>query len=152
MIDANQMAVALTGRDPSLVLHRRRQPSSLPLRDWADKILGLLQPVCELLDFGEANRPYSVALAEQREALADPDRTPSARILAEMRASGENFFRCARRLSEQHRRFFEARPLAEERVRFFTAAAERSLQAQRDIEAADDVPFDEFLRGYFAQT
>jgi glutamate--cysteine ligase len=152
MIDANQMAAALTGRDPGLVLQRRRPPSSPALRVWAGEILGLLQPVCELLDFGEANRPYSVALAEQGEALADPDRTPSARMLAEMRASGENFFRCARRLSEQHRRFFEARPLAEERVRFFAEAAEQSLRAQRDIEAADDVPFDEFLRGYFAQT
>lgn len=150
MIDDNQMAVALTGRDPALILERRRAPP-LPLRRWAEDMLGLLQPICELLDIGEDDRPYSAALAGQREVLADPDRTPSARILAELRASGENFFRCARRLSERHRRYFESRPLAGERVRFFTAAAEQSLQAQRDIEAADDLSFDEFLRRYFAQ-
>ena len=149
MIDDNQMAVALNGRDPTLVLQRRRLPS-LPMQDWANEILGLLQPICELLDLGEMDRPYTVALAKQQEALANPNRTPSARILAEMRASGENFFRCARRISEQHRRYFEDRPLAEEQVRFFTEAAERSLRAQQDIEAADDVPFDEFLRRYFA--
>jgi glutamate--cysteine ligase len=151
MIDDNQMATALNGRDPALVLHRCGD-SSLPLRRWAEELLGRLQPVCELLDFGEADRPYAAALAEQRAALADPDRTPSARMLAEMRASGENFFRCARRLSEQHRRFFEARPLAEERLQFFTAAAEQSLREQAQIEAADDVSFDEFLHDYFAQT
>jgi glutamate--cysteine ligase len=151
MIDDNRMAVALSGRDPALVLQRRCEPSS-PLRRWAEDMLGRLQPICELLDLSEAGRSYAVALAEQREVLADPDRTPSARMLAEMRASGENFFRCARRLSEQHRRYFEARPLAEERMRFFTAAAERSLREQREIEAADDISFDEFLSRYFAQT
>ena len=51
-------------------------------------------------------------------------------------ASGENFFRYARRLSEQHRHHFESRPLAEERIWFFTEVAERSRE-QAAIEAAD---------------
>jgi glutamate--cysteine ligase len=151
MIDDNQMAVALTGRDPALVLHRRSAPSLL-LRRWAEDLLGRLQSICELLDCGEADRPYAAALAEQQEVLADPDRTPSARILAGMRASGENFFRYARRWSEQHRDALLSEPLAEERVRFFTETAERSLREQAAIEAANRVPFDEFLRDYFAQT
>lgn len=150
MIDDNQMATALTGRDPALVLQRRRVPA-LPLRRWAEDLLGQLQPVCELLDMGAEGRLYAAALAEQRAALADPERTPSARMLAKMRASGENFFRCARQLSEQHRRFFESSPLAEERTQFFTEAAERSWREQRELEAADEMPFDEFLSRYFAQ-
>ena len=148
MIDDNQMAAALTGRDPALILQRRREPAT-PLRRWAADILQRLQPVSELLDIGEETRPYAMALAEQREVLADPDRTPSARILAGMRASGENFFRYARRLSEQRRDALQSEPLAEERVRFFTEAAERSLREQAEIEAADDISFDEFLRRYF---
>jgi glutamate--cysteine ligase len=111
----------------------------------------MLRPICELLDIGESARPYAAALAEQREALADSERTPSARMLAEMRASSENFFRCARRLSERHRAYFQSRPLGEERMRFFTTAAEQSLREQREIEAADVMSFDEFLNGYFAQ-
>lgn len=151
MIDDNQMATALNGRDPALRLERRREPA-LPLREWAAEILGRLQPICELLDGGDGGRSYAAALAEQQAALADPDRTPSARMLAEMRAGGENFFRCAKRLSEDHRRYFDARPLAEERVQFFAGAAERSWRTQREIEAADDKPFDDFLADYFAQT
>ncbi|HOW74775.1 MAG TPA: glutamate--cysteine ligase [Candidatus Competibacteraceae bacterium] len=150
MIDDNQMATALTGRDPALVLQRRRVPA-LPLRHWAEEILEQLQPVCELLDMGAEGRLYAAALAEQRAALADPERTPSARMLAKMRASGENFFRCAQQLSEQHRRFFESPPLAEERTQFFTEAAKRSWREQRELEATDDLSFDEFLNRYFAQ-
>ena len=149
-IDDNQMATALNGRDPALVLQRRRHPA-LPLRRWAQDILSELQPVGELLDVGENGQPYATALAEQREVLADPDRTPSARILTEMRASGENFFQYARRLSEQHRQYFQSLPLDKNRARFFTEAAERSWREQRDIETADEVSFEEFLQEYFAR-
>lgn len=150
MNDDNQMATALTGRDPALILQRRRTPA-LPLRHWAEDILGQLQPVCELLDSGKKEQFYAAALAEQRDVLANPERTPAARMLAEMQASGENFFCCTRRLSEQHRRFFETPPLTEERTQFLRQIAEQSWREQRAIEAADDLSFDEFLNRYFAQ-
>ena len=150
LIDENQMAAALNGRDPELRLQRRRDPPLL-LRVWAGEILDRLAPISELLDSGETEPVYAAALAEQVAALADPDRTPSARMLAAMRTSGENFFRCTQRLSEQHRRHFEAQPLAKDRERFFTEAAQRSLREQQAIEAADVISFDEFLRQYFAQ-
>lgn len=117
MIDDNQMNAALNGRDPALHLQRRRGP--VPLRAWGNEILNVLRSICELLDGGETDRPYAAAWVEQQAVLADPDRTPSARMLAKMRAGGENFFRCARQLSEDHRRFFEARPLDADRIRFF---------------------------------
>jgi glutamate--cysteine ligase len=111
--------------------------------------LDQLAAICDLLDGDEPGGSYALSLAEQRETLADPERTPSARILTEMRASGENFFRCTRRLSEQHRAYFQAVPLASERRLFFTEAAAQSWQKQRVIEAADTLPFDEFLNRYF---
>jgi glutamate--cysteine ligase len=148
LIDDNQMAVALGGRDPTLTL-QRREGAPLLLREWAADIFRFLQPLAELLDLGDSGRPYAAALAEQHEALRDPERTPSARMLAAMRDSGQNFFRCARQLSEQHRAYFQSRPLDEERTRFFTQAAERSLHEQAAIEVADAVSFDEFLHRYF---
>ncbi len=150
MIDDNQMATALTGRDPALILHRRRAPD-VPLRQWAEDILGQLQPVCELLDSDGEGQLYAAALAEQRDVLANPERTPAARMLTEMQVSGENFFRCARRLSEQHRRFFETPPLTEERALFLRQTAEQSWREQQAIEASDHLSFDEFLSRYFAQ-
>ena len=150
MIDDNQMAVALTGRDPALLLHRRRD-SSLPLRVWADEILDHLTPISKLLDRGETGQPYAAALAEQVEVLAHTDRTPSARILAEMRRSGENFFCCTQRFSEQHRRHFAAQSLPPMQERFFTETAAHSLLEQQRIEVADTELFDEFLWQYFTQ-
>ena len=51
MIDDNQMAAALTGRDPALILRNQRD-APLPLRRWAEEIASALQPICELLDLG----------------------------------------------------------------------------------------------------
>jgi glutamate--cysteine ligase len=150
LIDDNQMAVALTGRDPALILHRRRG-SSLLLHSWAEEMFEQMQPISELLDRGQEGQLYATALAEQRKALTDPDRTPSARMLAEMQVSGENFFHCARRLSEQHRRHFESPSLTEERTSFLTGSAKQSWREQQAIEAADELSFDEFLSRYFAQ-
>jgi len=146
--DENQMTVALSGRDPGLILHCRREPG-LPLRQWASRLLDQLQGICGLLDGGQASGPYALALAEQRETLADPQRTPSARILAEMHTRGENFFRYSQHLSKQHRAYFRAVPLASEKRQFFVEEAAKSWQKQRAIEAADTLPFDEFLSRYF---
>lgn len=153
MIDDNQMAVALNGRDPTLTL---QQPDAVPLlRVWAEAIVDAMQPICAALDAAAgAGQTYQAALAEQRTVLADPERTPSARVLAEMRVSGENFFRYARRWSEQHRQTICAQPLPEERLRLFQAAAEQSQREQAALEAADvaaGVSFDRFLQDYFAQ-
>ncbi|HKI80118.1 MAG TPA: hypothetical protein VKA04_00590, partial [Pseudodesulfovibrio sp.] len=81
----------------------------------------------------------------------DSETTPSARVLAAMRAQGTGFFTFARRLSEQHREWFLSRPLAREDLEAFEEMAGTSLREQAELEASDDVSFDEFLRRYFAQ-
>ncbi len=149
-IDRNQLVTALRGRDPGLRLRRRGQ--ALPLRAWALEIAEGMAGVCECLDQGETGRPYARALAIQQEAIRNPDLTPSARVLAEMRTAGESFFHFAKRRSEQHHDYFKGLPLDPERRQRFAEEARRSLEQQQEIEAADELPFDEFLRRYFAQT
>ena len=150
MIDDNQMATALNGRDPALCLERRHTPA-LPLRDWANELLDELEPICALLDAGTGVQRYAATLAAQRDVVADPAQTPSAQLLMEMQERGENFFRHAKRLSAQHRQFFAAPPLDAACVQRFNAAAERSLQEQERIEAADSMSLEQFLADYFAQ-
>jgi len=82
----------------------------------------------------------------------DPQLTPSARMLAEMRERGEGFAALGRRLTEQHRATFLAAPPSPERDAWLTDLAATSLDRQRAIEASDDIDFDEFLRRYFAQS
>ena len=148
-IDRNMLATAHYGRDPALKLWR--QGNELLLKDWALEIFELMQGVCESLDGSDRSRPFSQALESQKALVLDPEKTPSARILAEMRENGEGFFQFTKRMSLQHQRYFRTLPVAGERYRQFEQMAEESLARQRDIEAGDTMSFDDYLNAYLAK-
>jgi len=149
VLDANHLMVARRGREPELKL--RREGRDVPMLDWARELLDAMQGLCELLDHGEAARPYGTALEHQRAKIEDVERTPSARLLTEMRQSGESFFQLALRMSKLHKDYFlDLYPPNERRLAEFAAAAEESHQAQAHIEATDKIDFDTYLAQYLA--
>jgi glutamate--cysteine ligase len=104
-LDGNHAVVAREGRRPGLNL--RRDGRDVSLRDWSLEIIDSMRGVCELLDEGDAQRPYCTALEVQEEKIHDVSRTPAARTLEEMRRSGESFFHFALRMSKLHQAYFK---------------------------------------------
>jgi glutamate--cysteine ligase len=148
-LDANHLTVARRGREPNLML--RREGRDFSMVAWARELLDSMQGLCEMLDHGEPARPYSSALEQQRAKIDDVERTPSARLLAEMRQSGETFFQLALRMSNLHKDYFLGLyPPNQSRLGEFAAEAEESLEAQRNIEAADKMDFETYLGDYLA--
>jgi glutamate--cysteine ligase len=148
-IDHNLAAVCYRGREPGLELLRDGRP--VTLKQWAGEICEALAEIAALLDAGESATPYQDTVRAQREAIADPDRTPSARILADMREHGEDYFDFASRLSQQHRNYFLELPRDPERFYALETSVVKSVRDQEKLEAADTLSFDEFLQDYFAQ-
>jgi glutamate--cysteine ligase len=148
-LDANHHLVARRGREPGLKLSREGR--SIDMAEWARELLDSMQGLCEMLDHGELARPYTSALEQQRAKIDDVERTPSARLLAEMRQTGESFFQLALRMSNLHKDYFLGLyPPNESRLGEFAAEARESLDAQRSIEAADNTDFDTYLAHYLA--
>jgi glutamate--cysteine ligase len=148
-LDANHLTVARRGREPGLTLNRDGR--QVPMLEWARELLDAMQGICEMLDHGEPRRPYTSALEQQRAKIDDAERTPSARLLAEMRQSGESFVELAQRMSKLHKDYFlDLYPPNERRLAEFAAAAEESHEAQRRIEATDRLDFDSYLAQYLA--
>ncbi|HEY0800244.1 MAG TPA: glutamate--cysteine ligase [Steroidobacteraceae bacterium] len=148
-LDTNHLTVARRGREPGLILSREGR--DFPMSVWARELLDSMQGLCEMLDHGEPARPYSSALEQQRAKIDDVERTPSARLLAEMRQTGETFFQLALRMSKLHKDYFLGLyPPNESRLGEFAAEARESREAQRSIEAADDTDFDTYLAHYLA--
>jgi glutamate--cysteine ligase len=148
-LDGNHARVAREGRAPGLLL--RRDGRDVPLRDWALEIVDAMRGVCELLDEGDAQRPYSTALETQEAKVRDVALTPAARTMAEMRANEESFFNLALRMSRLHKSYFlELYSPNESRQDEFAAEAQQSLEAQARIEAVQEMPFDAYLQKYFA--
>jgi glutamate--cysteine ligase len=149
-LDANHLTVARRGREPNLLL--KRDGRDFPMVDWARELLDAMQGLCELLDHGEPKRPYGAALDAQRAKIDDVERTPSARLLAEMRQSGESFFQLAQRMSKLHKDYFLGLyPPNERRLAEFASEARESHEAQARIEAADKTDFDTYLAHYLAE-
>lgn len=148
-IDMNLIAVAHNGRAPNAELYRGNE--TISLKTWALSLCDDMQAVADLLDRAHGNRNYSDSLNKKRASVLDPAMTPSARVLKDMRERGEEYFHFAKRKALEHQDYFSRRELSDERRLFFSRLADESLEKQKQIEAADVLPFDEFLKHYFAQ-
>lgn len=148
-INDNQGLVARRGREPGLEL--RRNGGSVRLIDWARETCEALAGICETLDTAEPDTPYTDALKIQYAVVADPELSPSARVLREMAEHNESFVEFALRVSREQESYFRSKPLPPETQDAYDAQAKESLRQQREIEAADDMLFEHFLEHYFAQ-
>ena len=121
------------------------------MRSWAAELLESMQAVCELLDAGHPQRPYSATLREQQAKLEDVEQTPSARLLRDLRASDQSFTALVLRLSRAHKeQMLGAFPRNAARWLEFEAEAQESLEAQRAIEASQRGSFEDYLAAYLA--
>jgi glutamate--cysteine ligase len=148
-LDSNHVTVARRGREPGLTLWRDGENAAMG--EWARELLDSMVGICEILDRGDATRPYSQALAIQATKVEDVARTPSARLMEELTTTDESFFDLALRMSATHKAYFlDLYPPNEERLGEFSREAEESLAKQRQIESSDRGTFEEYLGLYFA--
>jgi glutamate--cysteine ligase len=147
-IDRNHLKVARYGRQRGLLLERDRR--QVPMHGWAAELLESMQGICELLDAAHPQRPYSATLKEQQMKLEDVDQTPSARLLRDLRESGESYTALMLRMSRSHKEYMLAFPRDQARWQQFEAEAEESLEAQRSLEGSQRGSFDDYLAAYLA--
>ncbi|MEZ5573442.1 MAG: glutamate--cysteine ligase [Halioglobus sp.] len=145
----NFEAVVNFGRQPDLML--TGETGEISLTQWAEQLLVAMRPIAALLDSVHESNDYSSSLNEQSTKVADPELTPSARILREMREQELPFFRLAMAYSKQWARYFRQRPLTPDIAEAFAQESDRSLLAQRTIEQSDDISFAQYLHNFFAQ-
>ena len=148
-IDYNLDAVAYRGRKPGLTL--QHNGATVGLQQWAGTLCEAMAAFADTLDRDEDGTPYRQALQAQQAAVADPDKTLSAQVLAGMREHNMGYYHFAQRMSQQHQQYFL--DLEYDAVQFedYGKVVTQSLQKQRAMEASNGESFDDFLQNYFAQ-
>ncbi len=146
---ANLERVVSRGREPGLALRRARGERALA--DCAGELLADLRRVAAVLDQAHGDTSHAAALDEQADRIRDPELTPSARILREMREQDLPFFRLAMQYSRRWADYYRGRRLSPAVQEAFERESRRSVEARRLVEAADAISFEEYLDGYFAQ-
>lgn len=146
----NHGETAKRGRDPEFRL--LRDGNAVVLRDWAHEIFEDVSAIAELIDRGEGGDSYAQAVSAQRELVENPEATPSARILDELRRNDTGFYHFAMDRALGHKEYFsELAALSAERQRLYVDEATSSIQRQQEIEASDEIGFDEYLEQYFSE-
>ncbi len=145
----NQQSVAERGREPGLQL--QRGDAMVGLADWGLDIVAQLRPMAQALDQVHGGNDYAQAVELAQHGLMHPESLPSARVLQAMREDhGGSFSAFVRSLSEQTKAQELAQPLAAHELAHFQQLAQASLERQREIEAADTLPFDRYLQQYLS--
>ena len=109
-----------------------------------------MEALCHILDADDPTKPYSSSLNHQINKFNDASLTPSARILNIMKDDGLPFFKFALKKSQEHQIYYSQQQLSAEQQRFFDKAAEQSHKDQQQIESADTLSFDDYLKEYFS--
>ncbi|HJV62218.1 MAG TPA: glutamate--cysteine ligase, partial [Albitalea sp.] len=135
------------GRDPALRLER--DGGQATIAQWGLEVLAECMPIAEALDAVHGGSGHAAAIDAAAQALRDPARLPSARVLAAMREShgGSHVGFIAAR-SRATKQALVQRPLPLEAQAQFEALAAQSLALQERIEAQDTLDFEEFRRQY----
>ena len=149
LLAQNQYRVAERGREPGLAL--TRNGGDVRLVQWGMELLDECAPLAERLDDVAGTAVHREALKSAHQALHDPERTPSARVLREMNGDhGNSYIAFALGKSLEHRREFIDASAASTEHRL-QRMAEESLAHQRAIEAADDETFEQYRLRYLAR-
>ncbi|MTV39002.1 glutamate--cysteine ligase [Duganella radicis] len=136
------------GRRPGLTLNNGE--TEVPLPVLGAQLLERIRPVAELLDSLRGDSVHADALTAQSAKLADAELTPSAKVLAALRANGKSFAAFGLAQSEKHAAYFRSHPPTAEEAAYFDNLAAVSLAEQAEIEAAPQSNFDDFVAAYRA--
>jgi len=147
-ITRNKQRVASRGREPGLTLTRGAHEVSL--FEWGTDVLDDCAPIATVIDSALGSTAHAEAVARARARLAEPDATPSARVLAALRDHGNSYVHFMLTQSTAHRDALMALPLAPDVEDRLAAQADESVEEQRRIEASDVVPFETYRQNYLA--
>ena len=145
--DENKRRVVNHGRAPDLQLlaHNREQA----MRPLAHTLFDDMLPFAEMLDSAYSGTQYADTLRLLRQRIDHPELTPSAQVLDGIRHAG-GFANYSLALARQHHAQLLAQPLEGATLARFEASVQDSFARQRQLEAAEQGSFEQFVAQYYA--
>ena len=109
------------------------------------------QPIAAALDAAHGVQDYSLALAHAQSLLSHPEQTPSAQVLAAVQNEFDGRFKAFGIAQSQIARAETLqRPWSDAKTAQFEVSVAKSVQAQKAMEAADTMPFEEWRQHYMS--
>ena len=141
-IDNNDNLVAHKGRQPNLIL--KNNGKEILLQDWGKEIFAGVTDCSKLL-----TKEHQKSVEKMLSRISNPDLTPSAMMLEEMRQKESGFFEYINKFSHEDRELYRSKSIDKDYFDALEELAISSRQNQLKIEAKDVLSFDEFIKEYF---
>lgn len=145
----DQETVVNNGRASYATVHLQRQ--AINLHEAAETLFKQIGRCADLMDEAKGGNNFAEAFAAQQRKLKNHDSLPSARILQDMAQNGDSYFNVAMTQSRLHQHNLSQQQLSADRLQYYEECARQSIAKQQEIEANDDISFEEFLARYYAQ-
>ena len=142
-LDTNLKLVVNRGREPGLQLERGG--NAISMQEWAREILDDTREVAQLLDKVNGMDAHVRATDAQLAKLADPAKTPSAKVLQRMDELGTPYFIFAMNQSLANSDYYRSLRLDDQTMTKMKEMVAQSDQERIEIEKEDNVDFDTFL-------
>lgn len=146
--EKNMDEVVLHGRDPQLKLRDKGVDKSLP--SWGREIFDELVDIAKILDLANETKNYSLSVERELAKINDPSLTPSAKLLSIAKDNKHSLTAFTLETAAKYRQEMLGRDYQYFDEAHFTASVTKSIEAQKAIEAADTMSFDDFLTDYFS--
>jgi glutamate--cysteine ligase len=145
----NQHRTAARGREPGIQLERGG--ALVSLADWGAEIIAACRPIADAVDAAHDGMAYREAIEAAAAAWAAPATLPSARVVEAMvRDHASSYTAFVDTLSQRTRAALLDVPLAPGAEAHYAQLAKQSVDAQREIEAGDTMPFEIYRQEYLA--
>ena len=145
IVEQNQAEVVNRGRAPNASIAENGQ--AYPIEEWCRRHIGAMKPLAALLDSGYSTQLYSDALTAMLARVDDVDLTLSARMIEDTVEQGGTWG-FGSYMAHQHLDTYEQHHLSEERLAYFSAAAQQSVEMQQALEQDTSLSFDQYLAHY----
>jgi len=142
-IDINANLVAHRGRDPGLKLKKKGE--ELLLKNWGESILNKINDCSALL-----SKDHQHSVNEISSRINNPDLTPSAQMLNEMKIEEKGFFEYTDQYSRKYQKLYKDIEISDGYFSELDKLRILSKEKQLEMESNDKVSFDQFLEEYFS--
>jgi len=145
----NQRSVVRCGREKGLNLVRNSR--NISMQNWASEILEQLKPIATMMDGLCSEKRYTKVLLNMQTLLDDPDKTPSAQLLNELKSSNTGFVDWSLEQAKKHHNTLTRDELKPASIKRFEEMTIRSIQNQKSIEDNQNTSFCDYVENYFQQ-
>lgn len=144
LIARRQELVATEGRKEGLLLPTLQ--GDVELSDLGFELLDAMMPIATWLDNAFVTEGHKQGIERERVKFVDSNLTPSAQMLAMMKDEKLSYKLATQRLSEVHFKQHQDATIDEEEMGNLTRLVTESLVKQHQMEAQQDMSFDEFIQ------